>query len=68
MSTPEEFEVKQRIAAGLSREGWAITRNLATLLLMLSMGTVFFNYTMKVYTVVLCIVQCVYVKVLWYCV
>ena len=48
MSTPEEFEVKQRIAAGLSKEGWAISRNLSTLLLMLCMGIVFFNYTMKV--------------------
>ena len=48
MSTPEEFEVKQRIAAGLSKEGRAISRNLSTLLLMLSMGMVFFNYTMKV--------------------
>ena len=50
MSTPEEFEVKQRIAAGLSKEGWAISRNLSTLLLMLCMGIVFFNYTMKVYS------------------
>ena len=48
MSTPEEFEVKQRVAAGLSKEGRAISRNLFTLLLMLSMGMVFFNYTMKV--------------------
>ena len=50
MSTPEEFEVKQRIAAGLSKEGWAISRNLSTLLLMLCMGIVFFNYTMKVHS------------------
>jgi hypothetical protein len=52
MSTPEEFEVKQRIAAGLSKEGWAISRNLSTLLLMLCMGIVFFNYTMKEFCII----------------
>ena len=41
-------QVRHRIATGLSREGWAITRNLCTLLVMNAMGILFFNYTLKV--------------------
>ena len=48
MSTPEELEVRHRIATGLSKEAAAITKNLATYILMTSLGIVFFNYTMKV--------------------
>ena len=58
MSTPVEVEVKQRIAMGMSKEGWAISRNLATLVFMLSMGIIFFNYTMKV-CVCVCVCVCV---------
>lgn len=52
MSTPEELEVKYRIAVGLSKEGWAITRNLITLVLMTSMGIVFFNYVLKEFCII----------------
>lgn len=52
MSTPEELEVKYRIAVGLSKEGWAITRNLITLATMISMGIVFFNYVLKEFCII----------------
>lgn len=48
MSTPEELEVKYRIAAGLAKEGQAITQSLLSLLFILTMGIIFFNYTLKV--------------------
>ena len=47
MSTPEELDVKYRIAVGLSKEGWAITRNLVTLVIMTTLGIIFFNYVLK---------------------
>ena len=52
MSTPEEFEVKERIAAGLSKEGLVITRNVLTLSFMLGMGIIVFNYTLKEFCII----------------
>ena len=48
MSTPVEFDVKYRIATGLSIQGGHITRNVITLVVMLTVGIAIFNYTMKV--------------------
>ena len=48
MSTPVEFDVKNRIATGLSIQGAHITRNVITLVVMLAVGIAIFNYTMKV--------------------
>ena len=48
MSTPVEFDVKNRIATGLSIQGGHITRNVITLVVMLTVGIAIFNYTMKV--------------------
>ena len=48
MSTPVEFDVKNRIATGLSIQGGHITRNVITLVVMLAVGIAIFNYTMKV--------------------
>ena len=44
--------MKYRIAVGLSKEGWAITRNLFTLVIMTSMGIVFFNYVLKEFCII----------------
>ena len=48
MSTPVEFDVKNRIATGLSIQGGHITRNVITLVVMLAVGIAIFNDTMKV--------------------
>lgn len=45
-------QVKYRIAVGLSKEGWAITRNFITLVIMISMGIVFFNYMLKEFCII----------------
>ncbi len=52
MSTPEELEVKHRIATGLSKEGWVLTRNVLTLSIMLGIGVLAFNYTMKEFCII----------------
>lgn len=46
------LQVKYRIAAGLSKEGWAITRNLLTLLIMNGICILFFNYKMKEFAII----------------
>ena len=44
-------QVKYRIAVGLSKEGWAILQNLLTLLCMISLSLLVFNYTMREFCV-----------------
>lgn len=52
MSTPAELgHVKYRIAAGLFKEGKAITMNLITQVVMFTSGIITFNYTMKEFCV-----------------
>ena len=46
------MQVKYRIAVGLSKEGWAITRNLLTILAMNAMCILFFNYTFKEFSTI----------------
>ena len=46
------YQVKYRIAVGLSKEGRAITRNFITLVIMTSMGIVFFNHTLKEFCII----------------
>ena len=48
MSTPEEIAVKERVATGLYNQGGNITRNVITLVLMLTVGIAIFNYVIKV--------------------
>eukprot|EP00731_Ephydatia_muelleri_P015675 Em0009g99a len=53
MSTPAELgHVKYRIAAGLFKEGKAITMNLITQVVMFTLGIITFNYTMMEFCVV----------------
>ena len=58
MSTPEEFDVKYRIATGLYNQGGNITRSVITLALMLAVGIAIFNYLIKVCTTVYCGILC----------
>ena len=44
--------MKYRIAVGLSKEGWAITRNLVTLAAMILMGIATLNYAMKEFCII----------------
>lgn len=44
--------MRYRIAVGLSKEGWAIFRNLVTLIAMLVTGIVFFNYVLKEFCII----------------
>ena len=46
------MQVKYRIAVGLSKEGWAITRNLLTLLCMNGLSILFFNYQLKEFCII----------------
>jgi len=52
MSTPEEFDVKYRIATGLYNQGGNITRSVITLALMLTVGIVIFNYMIKEFCII----------------
>lgn len=45
-------QVKYRIAVGLSKEGRAITRNFITLVIMTSLGIVFFNHMLKEFCII----------------
>lgn len=45
-------QVKHRIAVGLSKEGWAITRNLLTLASMIVLGIATLNYAMKEFCII----------------
>ncbi len=45
-------QVKYRIAVGLSKEGWAILQNLLTLLCIMSLSMLVFNYTMREFCVI----------------
>ena len=45
-------KVKHRIAVGLSKEGWAITRNLLTLASMIVLGIATLNYAMKEFCII----------------
>ena len=44
--------MKYRIAVGLSKEGKAITRNFITLVVMFTMGIMFFNYVLKEFCII----------------
>ena len=44
--------MKYRIAVGLSKEGWAITRNLLTLASMIILGIATLNYAMKEFCII----------------
>ena len=46
------IQVKHRIAVGLSKEGWAITRNLLTLASMIVLGIATLNYAMKEFCII----------------
>ena len=48
----QPFQVKYRIAVGLSKEGWAITRNLLTLAGMIIIGIATLNYAMKEFCII----------------
>ncbi len=42
VSTPAHLDIKVRVAQGLSREGWSITKNLMTEITLLTFG--FFTF------------------------
>lgn len=48
VSTPSHLDVKIRIAQGLSREGWSITKNLLTEVTILTVGLLTFVPTIQV--------------------
>ena len=50
--THAHIQVKHRIAVGLSKEGWAITRNLLTLASMIIIGIATLNYAMKEFCII----------------
>ena len=52
MCIRDSTQVKYRIAVGLSKEGWAITRNLVTLAAMILMGIATLNYAMKEFCII----------------
>ncbi len=52
MSTPEELEVKHRITTGLSKEGQVLMKNVLTPSLLLGIGVLAFNYTMKEFCII----------------
>uniref|UniRef100_A0A1I8H428 SSD domain-containing protein n=1 Tax=Macrostomum lignano TaxID=282301 RepID=A0A1I8H428_9PLAT len=47
VSTPVELEVRHRVAVGLSKEGWTITRSLVAEVGLLSLGLLSFNTSIQ---------------------